>query len=292
MTQVFVTGATGFIGQSVVKELIEHDYEVLGLTRSEQGEQLLKKMGATPIWGDLQQRAQLVEAAQQADAVIHLAFNHDFSTFLQNCEDDNQLIQYFGQALKGTEKRLIVTSGCFYSGEETNFPKNGAVAHNPRVASDKSALAIAKDGVNSTIVGLPQIHDTHRFGLISWLINIAQQKGKVGFIGDGQNFWAATHRSDVARAYRLALENGQRGYKYMAVAENDLPFYDIAQAIGKRLDLPVEQIADEEVSQFFGPMSELFKSDLTLDGQWSKDKLHWQPVGPSLFDDIAGAIIE
>ena len=290
MKTVFITGANGFIGKAVTQELISHSYKVVGLTRSEEGAEVLKKLGAEPVMGTLADTDILYECSHHADAVIHTAFNHDFSTYIQNCEDDRKIIEQLGHALKNTSKPMLITSAALYSGQEENTPNDRPLLTSkeiPRLASDESALQCKKNGVNSMIIGLPQVHNTERFGLINAFIAMAQQHGKACYVGEGKNCWSAAHISDIAQLYRLILENGKAGHKYVAVAEEDIPFIRIAQALGEKLQLPVSSIPKEEAKNYFGQLGDLAQNSLNESGTLTRESLHWQPKGPSIFDDLA-----
>jgi nucleoside-diphosphate-sugar epimerase len=213
--QVFVTGATGFVGARVVSELVAAGHQVLGLTRSEAGARALAAANAQAHFGELSDLSTLRAGAAKADAVIHTAFDHDFSRFAANCEQDRRVIEALGDELKGSGRPLIVTSGVGMGegppGElavETRFnPEH----RNPRVASELAATALLDRGVDVRVVRLPQVHDTRKQGLISYLIAISREQGVAAYLGEGQNRWSAVHVDDAASLYRLALERGQSG---------------------------------------------------------------------------------
>ena len=295
MKRVFVTGANGFVGTAVCKELITHGYSVLGLSRSEAGAQQLIALRAEVLHGDVKDEAVLKAGIEQTDAVIHTAFNHDFSTFGQNCQDDYDIIQVMGRLLGPGDRPLIVTSGAFYSGQEKNLPAGRVVndlAFLPRVASDQSAHVLVSKGVNAMLVGLPQVHDTHRFGLISYLFPIAAEKGVSAYIDDGENLWSGVHVSDAAQVYRLVLEQGERGYKYIAVADEDIPFQQIAKIVAEHLQLPVKSIPLSQAEAHFGWFAHLAQVTLTASGQYTRQHLGWKPSGPRLFEDLANAQLD
>lgn len=295
MTDVFVTGASGFIGHAICQELVTHNYQVLGLTRSQKGADALSQIGVKPVLASLDQSDLLQATAAQCDAVIHTAFNHDFSTFVQNCQDDKQVIMQLGQALAATNKTLIVTSGAFMTGAERNAqPETPRLtsAQMPRAASDEAALACAALGVNALMVGLPQVHNPHKLGLVSYLFNIARQSGVSCYVEQGNNLWSAAHLQDIARLYRLALEKGQSGMKYIAAAEQNIAFCDIASAIAKRFDVPTKSLSPDDATNHFGAMSRLVQENLNASGLSTQQLLGWAPNGPSLFEDIANAIVE
>lgn len=289
--RVFVTGATGFIGSAVVAELIAAGHRVLGLSRSDRGARSLTAAGADVLRGTLEDSGCLAQGAARSDGVIHLAFNHDFASFKANCEDDRRVIGVLGAALAGSARPLIVTSGTPIANtvpgqpaKEDN-PTVGSDMH-PRAASEEAAAAVAAEGVGVTVVRLPQVHDTARQGLITPAIEIYREKGVCAYVGDGRNRWPAAHYLDVARLYRLAIEKAERGAKYHAVAEEGVPMRDIAEAIGRRLKLPVESIAKEDAAEFFGWLAMFAGQDMPASSAATRRQLAWQPTGPGLIDDL------
>ncbi len=289
--RVFVTGATGRIGSRVVEELIAAGHQVIGLCRSDDKAPALAAAGAEVYRGSIADPDGLREGAARSDGVIHLAFNHDFSRFVQNCEDDRRVIQALGSALAGSDRPLIVTSGTGIantvpgkSAKEDN-PIVGSSVH-PRAASEEAAASVAADGVNVSVVRLPQVHDQVTQGLITPAIGIYREKGGCAYIGDGLNRWPAAHFLDVARLYRLAIEKAEPNAKYHAVAEEGVPMRDIAEAIGRRLKLPVKSIAQEEAAAYFGWLSMFARYDMPASSAQTRRKLGWQPTGPSLIADL------
>lgn len=290
--RIFVTGATGFIGSAVVGELLAAGHQVLGLCRSDDKAATLAAAGAEVHRGSLQDPDCLRDGAARADGVIHLAFNHDFSTFAANCEDDRRVIATLGSALAGTDRPLIVTSGTGMANTVPGQPatEDGAVISSaviPRAASEEAAAALVADGVNVSVVRLPQVHDTARQGLVSYLIAIAREKGVVGYVGDGHNRWPAVHVLDAARLYRLAIEKARSGAVYHAVAEEGIPLRDIAETIGQRLDLPARSIAADEAEAFFGWLALFASHDAPAASAQTRTRLGWQPSGRGLLADLA-----
>jgi nucleoside-diphosphate-sugar epimerase len=289
--RVFVTGATGFIGSAVVKELIAAGHQVSGLSRSKEKGAVLAATGAEVIDGSLEDLDGLKRAAAKSDGVIHLAFNHDFSTFVANCEDDRRVILALGSALNGTKKPLIVTSGTLMANsapgrlatEEDEATSSAAI---PRAASEEAALAMAANGVNVSVMRLPQVHDTARQGLITWAIAIAREKGVCPYVGDGHNRWPAAHVLDTARLYRLALERAERGARYHAVAEEGVSFRDIAEVLGKRLKLPVMSIAPEKAEAHFGWLTHFVGRDAPASSALTRQRLQWQPGERGMIADL------
>jgi nucleoside-diphosphate-sugar epimerase len=289
--RVFVTGATGFIGSAVVKDLIAAGHQVIGLYRAEEKLAALAAAGAEPYRGSIAEPDSLKEGASRSDGVIHLAFNHDFSRFVQNCEDDRRVIDALGSALAGSDRPLVVTSGTPIA---NTVPGQAALEDNPIVGSDKhpraaseeAAAAVAAEGVSVSVVRLPQVHDTTRQGLISPAIQIYREKGACAYIGDGRNRWPAASVLDVARLYRLAIEKAEPNAKYHAVAEGGVPMRDVAEAIGRRLELPVKSIAPEEAPGFFGWLAMFAGLDMPASSAETRRKLGWEPTGPGLIADL------
>lgn len=291
--RIFVTGATGFIGSALVPELIGAGHEVIGVTRSEAGAQALAAAGAQVFRGTLENPEGLREGAAQADAVIHLAFDHDFSRFVDNCEKDKRVIAALGAALVGSGRPLVITSGTGIGGGAHGEPAREDVFNpshpNPRIGSEIAANALLEQGVNVSVVRLPQVHNPYRQGLISPLVEIAREKGKVAYVGDGANRWPAGHLSDVVRVYRLAVEKGARGARYHAVGEEGITSRAIAESLGRGLKLPVVSIQAEEAAAHFGWMGMFAGLDMPASSAQTQAQLGWRPSGPSLLDDLAEA---
>jgi len=289
--RVFVTGATGFIGSAVVKDLIAAGHQVVGLSRSKEKGAALAATGAEVIDGSLEDLDGLKRAAAEADGVIHLAFNHDFSRFVANCEDDRRVIAALGSALEGSDRPLIITSGTLIAHNASGGPAReedaalGSEAH-PRAASEEAAAAVAARGVNVSVVRLPQVHDTARQGLITYAIAIAVEKGLCPYVGDGQNRWPSSHVLDTARLYRLALEKAEHGARYHAVAEEGVSFRDIVEVLGKRLKLPVRSIGPDEAKAHFGWLAPFAGLDAPASSALTRQRLQWQPKERGLLADL------
>jgi nucleoside-diphosphate-sugar epimerase len=289
--RVFVTGATGNIGSAVVKELIGAGHQVLGLCRSDEKAAGLAAAGAEVHRGSLEDLDSLKSGAAKTDGVIHLAFNHDFSRFVANCEDDRRVIRAIGSVLAGSERPLIVTSGTPIANTVPGQPAKednttvGSGVH-PRAASEEAAASVAADGSNVSVVRLPQVHDPVTQGLITSAIGMYREKGVCAYVGDGLNRWPAAHLLDVARLYRLAIEKSEPGAKYHAVAEEGVPMRDISEAIGRRLKLPVRSIAPEEAQAYFGWLAMFAGHDMPASSAQTRRKLGWQPTGPGLIADL------
>lgn len=287
---VFLTGATGFIGSHITRELIAAGHEVLGLTRSEQGARWLIAVGAKAWRGSLDDPESLTAGAALADAVIHSAFDHDFSRYAQNCEKERQAIHAMGAALVNSDRPLIVTSvigmGARVPGEPAREDVVDWLHANPRAASEQAAAEVAMKRVSVGVVRLPQVHDTTKQGLITPLIEHARTEGISAHVGDGANRWAAAHVSDVARLYRLAVELHVPGARYHAVAEEGIPMRAIAEVIGNKLDIPVVSLPPEDAAEHFGWLSMFVGRDMSGASTWTRDDLGWLPTGPSLLDDL------
>jgi nucleoside-diphosphate-sugar epimerase len=289
--RVFVTGATGFIGSALVPELIDAGHSVLGLTRSDAGAKALTNAGAEAHRGDLQDLESLRRGAANADAVIHLAFNHDFSTFAQNCEDDRRVIEALGAELAGSNKLLLVTSGTAMAkampgqlGTENDPPISSKQI--PRGASEEAAAALVDRGVRVAIVRLPQVHDTLKQGLITFTIQIAREKGVSAYVGDGLNRWPASPLLDTAHLYRLALEKTGKWAVYHAVAEEGVRNREIAEVVGRGLKVPVVSITPEQAAGHFGWLAHFVSMDLASSSAQTRAALGWNPTGPSLITDL------
>ena len=289
--RVFVTGATGFIGLAVVSELVAAGHQVLGLCRSDEKAAALAADGGEVYRGSLDDLDGLKEGAARSDGVIHLAFNHDFSRYVANCEDDRRVIKALGSVLAGSARPLIVTSGTGLANIAPGQPARednaiiGADAF-PRAASEEAAASVAADGVNVSVVRLPQVHDTVRQGLITPAIEMYREKGACAYVGDGLNRWPAAYVLDVARLYRLAIEKAEPNARYHAVGEEGVPMRDIAEAIGRRLKLPVKSIAPGEAPAFFGWLAMFAARDVPASSEQTRRRLGWEPTGPGLIADL------
>lgn len=294
--RVFVTGASGFIGLAVTRDLIAAGHKVIGLCRSEAKAQALADVGAEVYRGSIDDLDGLKPGLARADGVIHLAFKHDFANFVANCRDDRRVITWLGAALAGSSRPFLVTSG---TGLANTVPGQSATEDNailgsdlhPRAISEEAAADVAALGVNVSVVRLPQVHDPRRQGLISPMIDIFRQKGACAFVGDGQTRWTAAHVLDVARLYRLGIEKAEPNAKYHAVAEEGVTLGAIAEIIGKRLGLPVKSIAPHEAPAFFGWLATFTMHDVPASSAQTRLRLGWTPTGPGLLEDLAQLVI-
>ncbi|MCG6203564.1 SDR family oxidoreductase [Rhodopseudomonas sp. HC1] len=288
--RVFLTGATGFIGSRVLKELLAAGHQVLGLTRSDAGERWLAQTGAQAYRGSLEDAASLARGAAKADAVIHTAFDHDFSRYAENCAKDARVIGAMAEELAGSNRPFIITSatgmGSRGAGElavEDVVDWEHAL---PRIASERAGFEAAQKGVSVAVMRLPQVHDTEKQGLISPLIELSRAKGVSAYVGDGSNRWSAVHIDDAARLYRLALDHHEAGARYHAVAEEGVSMRRIAETIGAGLGVPVVALTPDQAADHFGWMAPFMALDMQASSAWTRSRLNWSPVGPDLIADL------
>ena len=289
--RIFVTGAPGFIGSALVPELIQAGHHVLGLTRSDAGAEKLRKAGAEVLHGNIEDLDSLREGTAKTDGVIHLAFNHDFSQFQENCDDDHKAIEAIGEVLLDSNRPFVITSGTAIAANvdgQTSTEDGTTASWNPRSASEAAVKELTARSVNTSVVRLPQVHDTHKQGLIPYVHALAREKRVSAYIGDGGNRWPAAHVSDVARIYRLAFEKAERGAIYHAVDEEGVSMKAIAEALGRGLKVPVVSINPQEAEGHFGWLARFAAHDMPASGAFTQQKLNWKPTGPGLIADLDG----
>ncbi|MGG1516134.1 SDR family oxidoreductase [Paenibacillus oryzisoli] len=267
--RIFVTGATGYIGSEVVRELLAGGHQVLGLTRSDNGAAQLEKVGAEAHRGTLDDLDSLRRGAAAADGVIHLAFIHDFSNFAESLAMDLRAVEAMGAVLQGTGKPFVIT------------------AHANGIASENAVIGLAERGVRTSIVSLaPSVHGEQDKGFVPQLIHTARMKGFSAYIDDGANRWPAVHRLDAATLYRLAVEAAPAGSRLDGVGDEGIPFRDIAATIGRHLNLPVVSISREEAEAHFGFLGVLAALDIPRSSAQTQDLLGWRPVQLGLLEDL------
>jgi nucleoside-diphosphate-sugar epimerase len=287
--RVFLTGATGFIGSAIVRELVDAGHQVLGLARSDAGAKSLTAAGAQAHRGSLEDLESLRSGAAAADGVIHTAFIHDFNNYGPAAEADRRAIETLGAELAGSARPFIVTSGTLLLQRRGPLVTEEDQVNPDFPRKSEDALAMVSRGVHSVVLRLPpSVHGDGDHGFVPALINIARQKGASAYIGDGLNHWPAVHRFDAAHLYRLALEKGSAGACYHAIADEGVPVRDIAEVIGRRLSLPVVAKSKEEAAGHFGWMAGFFAIDSPASSAQTQTQLGWKPTHSSLIADLDG----
>lgn len=292
--RVFITGATGWVGSAVIRELVEAGHQVVGLVRSDAKARFLVALGGEPLLGSLRDIDVLKKGADKADSVIHIAFGVGLaqpSLFAESAKEDRQAIETFGDVFHGSDRPILVTGGIGVLPRGQQFteetPPPPIHPAFPR-ESEQTAKTLADRGLRATTVRLPRsVHgagETH--GFVPRLMTLARQKGVSSYIGDGQNLWPSVHRLDAARIYRLGLERGAEGGPFHAVAEEGVPFRRIAEAIGRRLDLPVKSISPDDAADHFGILAMPVGGNGPVSSLQTKERLGWEPKELDLIADI------
>jgi nucleoside-diphosphate-sugar epimerase len=285
--RVFLTGGTGLIGSAIIPELINSGHQVLGLARTQTSARALLSAGAEVLMGTLEDVQALSEGASKADGVIHCAFDLDFANFEESSETERLAIAALGVSLAGSDRPLIISSGLGLASlirpitEDVDAP---AVSASPR-GPEQAVRSLRQQGINATIVRLPQVHNTVKQGLITTLIGVARKTGASAYVNEGLNRWPAAHVTDVARLYRLALEKGEAS-TYHAVSEEGIRLRDIAAAIGRGLRVPITSISSEEAQARFGRIGGYVGMDLSASSAWTRERLGWTSAGPGLLEDL------
>ena len=286
--RVFVTGASGFVGSAVVRELIGAGHEVVGLVRSDAGAESVSAAGGRPLRGSLEDLDSLRRGAAESDGVIHTGFIHDFNNFAHSLEVDRGALDAIGTTLAGTGKPLVVSSGC------AGVPKEGRplTEEDPtspswsRIVSNDTALSYVERGVRVSIMRLPIVHGEGDHGFLSTFVAIAREKGVSAYLGDGSNRWPAVHRLDAARLFRLACESAPAGTHLHAVADEGVRFREIAEVVGRHLDVPVRSVPVAAASDHFGWLGAFATLDMWTSGVVTQERFGWHPVQPGLLPDL------
>jgi nucleoside-diphosphate-sugar epimerase len=287
LMRVFVTGASGWIGSAVVPELLEAGHDVVGLARSDTSADALAAAGVEVQRGSLQDPDSLHDGAAKADAVIHLAFIHDFSQYDNSVQADQTAIATLGAALKGTGRPLVIASGMAALADGVATEDDPFRPDFPRALAANMALAFAGRGVRPSVVRLPpSVHGRGDDGFVPTLIHVARLRGRSGYIGSGTNRWPAVHRADAARLFRLAVERAPAGSILHAVGDEGVPTRSIAEVIGRHLELPVVSVPAEQAEEHFGWLGRFFAIDAAASSALTQQRLGWKPTHPRLIEDL------
>jgi nucleoside-diphosphate-sugar epimerase len=281
---VFVTGASGWIGSAIVQELLASGHSVAGLARSEESAAAVAAAGARPVRGSLVDLDVLRGAAAAADGVIHTAFVHDFTDFAAAAALDQTAIEAMAEALAGSDRPLVITSG---TGQAASEKAAHAAGGHPRMATEQVVRDLAHRGIRTSIVrNPPTVHGEGDHGFVPRIVEIARATGIASYIGDGANRWAAVHRRDSARLYLAALESALGGSVLHAVAEEGVPTREIAKAIGRGIGVPTESIEAEAAAERFGFLAAFWGLDLPSQSALTRERFGWNPTEPTLLEDL------
>jgi len=285
--RILVTGATGFIGSAIVQELIETGYEVLGLARSAKGAESLARAGARVHRGSLEDAESLRSGAAACDGIIHTAFIHDFNNYGAAVEADRHAIETIGKALERSGRPLIVTSGLALLNSGRLATEEDAPSPDFPRKSEQTAMEFSSRGVRTSVVRLPfSVHGDGDHGFVPRLIQIAREKGISAYIGDGLNRWPAVHRLDAARLFRLVLERGSTGARYHGIGDEGVPTREIAEVIGRRLDVPVASKSQDQAAEHFGWIGLFFGMGVVASSTLTNERLGWRPTHVGLIHDL------
>ena len=285
--KVFVTGASGFIGSAIVKELLAAGHEVTGLGRSDESAKAIINAGANVLKGRLEDLDVLRQGASQADGVIHTGFSRDFTEYAKVGEIDNAAINAMGTALEGTNKAIVVTTGILgFQSIDGAITEESSSQYSPRL-SEATALALAEKGINASVVRFPpSVHDKGDKGFIPFIIHLSRIKGLSPYPAEGNIRWSSVHRLDAAKAFRLALEKAEKGARYNVIGDNGIEVKSIATVIGEKLNLPIVPLSEEEVEKHFEWISRFITFDSYATGFKTQEQLNWKPTHIGLLDDM------
>lgn len=279
------------MGSEVVKDLLNHGYEVLGLARSEASANKIRELGADVYRGDITDMASLKRAAEKVDGIIHTAFNHDFTRFQASCNEDREAILAMGEVFRGTNKPIVITSaaGAVATGKLVTESDRGTNPNIPRIISETTADELAEKGVNVSLVRLPpSVHGMgDKIGFVPTLVKLALKNSKFAYIDDGMNAWAAVHKVDAATVFRLVMEkNKVAGTRYHAVAESQVFFKDLTTVLSKKMNMPVTSLTKQEATAYFEGFIHFAQLNIPISSEQTQKELEWKPSNPTLFDDI------